>query len=961
HKSSSHPTTGRDSGYEPPTYPLPPPSTLTTHTSSSSLFLSARKKKHSLKSILPTEKHPSSDEAIRSIVRNLTERFYALNYHEKRWKRQKRRKKSNLDKNHDSSTEVIEANLTNDSSAGEEGKTQSNTTLVSTTSIDDSAVSNATTADAARVDIAISTPITNREEERTITTSPDITSSNNQENTKSLSTSYSPSTFLTSLLVAQRVKRNLELKNKRARRLKAVAFECDSTEKLVNDDGDEPLSTTTTVLSCDVPSSPSVGSYISEGEIQFFHNKRNLWFRRQNNRSAYKNRCLKLQPKRKTTFSAGRRKFETSALFTNTIKIRRFACNRCSAVFRLSSRLRAHYLFQHGHIPESLGGLSPRPNEILFNKQWNSRSSRSSSNHSTTNHDNDTANNTSDFTSYQEFSLHSSDNTNLTPKDNAVANLTVTSTTASPSIPDKSNCLSVSGLITRSRRRITTILPIQSVNQSTQSSRRTKKQFTDTSMTDSNNDNNITSLLDEQSKTDEVSEKLLRKSNKFSKQHYCTECNTSFKSAYNLKRHRTIVHLHEYRYFCEHLARHFCVKQFVCEICNARFTIKHELDDHIAFKHSDERNFPCTECDQRFKTSGTLWRHKKTHEKRVYHLCPICSTSFTRLSNLNRHLLRTHKQKHHRYQQQTNNTDSEILINSSNKKLSTHQRTTTTTLNVNSRNKLSRSRQKCKNVSIDHGTNGLNQHDISSCQQQTVEQVIPVEIITPHLSTTGLSSDHHTVINIIADQDLRYSNIINISDNNLNKSVLINSSVSCADTSSSASSASSNIQSTTLSTQSHITVATTEAPIISTNLSGYQTVNLTDNSTVFMLNFSDLETNGHAYFEQADLLNDRHDNLQHNMLISVSDPIYHQATEFSNSLVVSTSSESSVGTLATSSSCSSSPPSGVPGSAITLQSNLLLPIQLTTNTFSPITSSSIIGSNGSSNFSNESVDYEFIV
>ncbi|KAH8869978.1 zinc finger protein [Schistosoma japonicum] len=341
------------------------------------------------------------------------------------------------------------------------------------------------------------------------------------------------------------------------------------------------------------------------------------------------------------------------------------------------------------------------------------------------------------------------------------------------------------------------------------------------------------------------------------------------------------------------------------------------------------------------QTSGTLWRHKKTHEKRVYHLCPICSTSFTRLSNLNRHLLRTHKQKHHRYQQQTNNTDSEILINSSNKKISTHQRTTTTTttLNVNSKNKLSRSRQKCKNVSIDHGTNGLNQHDISSCQQQTVEQ--------PHLSTTGLSSDHHTVINIIADQDLRYSNIINISDNNLNKSVLINSSVSCADTSSSASSASSNIQSTTLSTQSHITVATTEAPIISTNLSGYQTVNLTDNSTVFMLNFSDLETNGHAYFEQADLLNDRHDNLQHNMLISVSDPIYHQATEFSNSLVVSTSSESSVGTLATSSSCSSSPPSGVPGSAITLQSNLLLPIQLTTNTFSPITSSSIIGSNGS--------------
>ncbi|CAH8564934.1 unnamed protein product [Schistosoma bovis] len=967
HKSSSHSTTGRDGGYGPPTSCTE----TSTHTPSS-LLTSTRKKKQSLKCNSPSDEHPSSDVAVRSVVRNLTEHFYALNYHQEGRKRRERERRVVFDNNHNS-TKFIKGSLATDLST-EDSISHTKTMSVITTTEDNpitSTTTTTTTTNATAVDVIIST-ITNTKdvgEKETTLTLLDISNGNNDNNNNSDSeqnrkspNNCSPSTFLTSLLVAQRVKHNLTLKNKRARQLKAVAFECDSAEKRVTDEVDEHLSTTT-ALSCDVPPSPSIGSHISEGEIQFFHNRRSSWLHRHKN-----TRRLKLQLKRKTTIN-GRQKISVSTSFTNNaIKIRRFICNHCSAVFRLSSRLRAHYLFQHGHIPECLGGLSPRPNEILFNKQRNISRSRSSSSSNNNDDSNSRINHISDCATSQKSSLHNSENmssslkiTNTTTTTTTTTTpMSVTSTFVLSSIPNESSSLPPPGLITRLRKRkavsdnnnnTTMDTSIQSANQLTQNARRIKKQTNDTlNNNHHNNENEVTGLLYEHSQTNEIDEQLISKSNLLYKQHYCNECNCTFKSAYNLKRHQKIVHLHQYRYFCgycefrtgerlayeEHLARHFCVKQFVCEICNARFTIKHELDDHRAFKHSNERNFACTECDQRFKTAGTLWRHKKTHEKRVYHLCPICSTSFTRLSNLNRHLLRTHKQQNHH---QSINNHNELLMMDSNKKLSTSQRSSS----LNNKQKRTKSRQPCSKVLSNinnHETSHLNQNHISSCQQ-TVEQVIPVKIITPHLPGSDLSSNHQTLMNIIPDQDSRSSKIISISDN-IDKSILINPTIStsCSDTSSSSS-----LPSTIpkiLPTQDHV-IVTTECSIIPTNASGYQAVNLDSSSTVFMLNFSDLDANSHAFFEPTDVLSDSHDNLQHKMMIAVRDPVYEQATAFPTSLVVSSSlSSSSNGTL-TSSTLSSSPK--VSGTTITLQSNLLLPIQLTTNSFSAITTSSLSHNN----------------
>ncbi|CAH8542354.1 unnamed protein product [Heterobilharzia americana] len=152
---------------------------------------------------------------------------------------------------------------------------------------------------------------------------------------------------------------------------------------------------------------------------------------------------------------------------------------------------------------------------------------------------------------------------------------------------------------------------------------------------------------------------------------------------------------------------------------------------------------------------------------------------------------------------------------------------------------------------------------------------------------------------------------------------------------------------------------TTEDSVIPTNITTYHTVNITDNTTLYMLNFADINAAGHSFFESTctNLMPENSDNPHQTMMVSVPDPIYHQTSVFSEGIVVSSSSvetlssstlPSSSSSLSSTVSASSSVAATAAGATISLHPNILLPIQLTTNSFSPKSSTvSTIGHNSS--------------
>ncbi|VDQ03714.1 unnamed protein product [Trichobilharzia regenti] len=341
--------------------------------------------------------------------------------------------------------------------------------------------------------------------------------------------------------------------------------------------------------------------------------RRNYWLLRQNggrttttstnNNSNNTSRRLRLQFKRKSYADFQKTRMPTTS-FTdnyrvNPMKIKRFICHCCSAVFRLSSRLRVHYLFQHGHIPESLGGLSPRPNETVINCEWNQssqenindknndKSERTSA--TTTNNNTNTTDNKS-----ESNQLSTQDNVNMSTTTPIEAVVTGHTTLASSS--SSSNMLNVSELNsiylnTRNRKRkvVTGNNNIDSTDSTActtatttvRSCRRTKKSMND--ITNQNGRNSRSKDLFSQDLTtdnNEIDQMISGENLSLKTRHYCPECDITFAKSFNLKRHESIIHRREYRYFCgycefrtgqhlayeEHLARHFNVKQFVCEV-----------------------------------------------------------------------------------------------------------------------------------------------------------------------------------------------------------------------------------------------------------------------------------------------------------------------------------------------------------------------------------------------------------
>jgi len=137
----------------------------------------------------------------------------------------------------------------------------------------------------------------------------------------------------------------------------------------------------------------------------------------------------------------------------------------------------------------------------------------------------------------------------------------------------------------------------------------------------------------------------------------CPECNKIPKTKDALKNHIASVHIKEYKHFCNvdecdskfytrnKLVRHVrdvhgnislpCTH----ENCNKVFSSQDQLTSHM--KRHDKPGIPCSHCDKMFHCKSDLKSHVlfKHHEGPLPYKCDICGDDFACSGNLNRHML----------------------------------------------------------------------------------------------------------------------------------------------------------------------------------------------------------------------------------------------------------------------------------------------------------------------------------
>ncbi|KAF6771074.1 hypothetical protein AHF37_09393 [Paragonimus kellicotti] len=401
-----------------------------------------------------------------------------------------------------------------------------------------------------------------------------------------------------------------------------------STSEVVTEKVLEMVSESPNCLTVDIDLTPSnESSFVSVNS-----SRKRLQWRRKRRKSVHFKRALHI--KTKQTQNTPYKKTHD-----------RFCCQCCSAVFGVASRLRAHHLFKHGYIPESLGGLSPTPDET---PNWTRLDDEVQSTAST---ENTTPTFKQDCT---RMNLRSR------PKRTDVGKRMLTTSCArsmctcdEPASTGTDSPIGSDMIDERAKMGPDEKSTMRQLGSKRMTTRHCKMQSKPTStLQDTDNSKNVT---DDVLVTNFASAKTSR-----CPPFKCSHCERSYKSVHSLARHENQVHKGEYRYSCgycafrtnerfaldEHLARHFRLKQFVCDFCDARFVGRRALVEHIAFKHNTARHFKCPMCPLTFKTSGTLSRHRKIHGSRVLHECSFCSSKFTRLSNMRRHIARSHRHRH---------------------------------------------------------------------------------------------------------------------------------------------------------------------------------------------------------------------------------------------------------------------------------------------------------------------------
>lgn len=81
-------------------------------------------------------------------------------------------------------------------------------------------------------------------------------------------------------------------------------------------------------------------------------------------------------------------------------------------------------------------------------------------------------------------------------------------------------------------------------------------------------------------------------------------------------------------------------KPYICEICSMTFRKSGNLNRHMVV-HSDKREFACNLCDKAFKRSSGLHIHMRSHTGDRPYCCQFCNKTYSCYSGF-----RKHKRKH---------------------------------------------------------------------------------------------------------------------------------------------------------------------------------------------------------------------------------------------------------------------------------------------------------------------------
>lgn len=118
----------------------------------------------------------------------------------------------------------------------------------------------------------------------------------------------------------------------------------------------------------------------------------------------------------------------------------------------------------------------------------------------------------------------------------------------------------------------------------------------------------------------------------------CTDCPMTFKSYYQLYRHKNLAHLTHERYKCKH-----CGKQFGTMSCVKKHEGSHE-----------DPQFQCKFCAKLFKTKSHLVAHERFHVGDKPFVCDICSNAYTSKHGLRQHQQFMHTQEKRQHIKETN-------------------------------------------------------------------------------------------------------------------------------------------------------------------------------------------------------------------------------------------------------------------------------------------------------------------